>query len=114
MAQAVAMECMDDDRNTGQESCRPAKTTRHGGMRVDDVRPDFVELAPKAPHRRIEGTLVRSPGWVIIKTPDGKDEAYEVRPYIQERLTKSPEGGSVILMIDDENKVSDLAVMNQG
>jgi hypothetical protein len=27
---------------------------------------------PKALYRRIEGALVRSPAWVIIKTPDGK------------------------------------------
>lgn len=75
---------------------------------------EWKKSPPKAPYRRIEGTLVRSPGWVIIRTPDGKDQAYEVRPYIQEKLVKSPEGGSVILMVDDENKVSDLAVMNKG
>jgi hypothetical protein len=75
---------------------------------------EWKKSPPKAPYRRIEGTLVRSPGWVIIKTPDGKDEAYEVRPYIQEKLVKSPEGGSVILMVDDENKVSDLAEINKG
>lgn len=67
---------------------------------------------PKAPYRRIEGTLLRSPGWVIIKTPEGRDQAYEVRPYVQEKLAKAPEGGAVILMIDDDNKVSDLALAN--
>lgn len=72
---------------------------------------EWKKSPPKAPYRRIEGTLVRSPGWVIIKTPDGKDEAYEVRPYVQEKLAKSPEGGTVILMVDDENKVSDLAAV---
>ncbi|HKN85889.1 MAG TPA: hypothetical protein VJV04_03420 [Nitrospiraceae bacterium] len=75
---------------------------------------EWKKSPPKAPYRRIEGTLVRSPGWVIIRTPDGKDQAYEVRPYIQEKLVKSPEGGAIILMVDDENKVSDLAVMNKG
>lgn len=75
---------------------------------------EWKKSPPKAPYRRIEGTLVRSPGWVIIRTPDGKDQAYEVRPYIHEKLVNSPEGGSVILMVDDENKVSDLAMMNKG
>jgi hypothetical protein len=75
---------------------------------------EWKKSPPKAAYRRIEGTLVRSPGWVIIKTQDGKDQAYEVRPYIQEKLAKSPEGGSVILMVDDDNKVSDLAEMNKG
>ena len=75
---------------------------------------EWKKSPPKAPYRRIEGTLVRSPGWVIIRTPGGKDQAYEVRPYVQEKLVKSPEGEAIILMVDDENKVSDLAVVNKG
>jgi hypothetical protein len=74
---------------------------------------EWKKSPPKAPYRRIEGTLLRSPGWVIIKTPEGRDEAYEVRPYVQEKLAKAPEGGAVILMIDDDNKVSDLALANR-
>jgi hypothetical protein len=30
---------------------------------------EWKKSPPKAPYRRIEGTLLRSPGWVIIKTP---------------------------------------------
>ena len=75
---------------------------------------EWKKSPPKAPYRRIEGTLVRSSGWVIIRTPDGKDQEYEVRPYVHEKLVRSPEGGSIILMVDDENKVSDLAVINRG
>jgi hypothetical protein len=33
---------------------------------------------------------------------------YEVRPYLQEKFTKS-EGHSVVVMLDDENKISDVA-----
>lgn len=73
---------------------------------------EWKKSPPKAPYRRIEGTLLRSPGWVIIKTPEGRDQAYEVRPYVQEKLAKAPEGGAAILMIDDDNKVSDLALAN--
>jgi hypothetical protein len=75
---------------------------------------EWKKSPPKAPYRRIEGTLLRSPGWVIIKTPDGRDQAYEVRPYIQEKLAKAPQGGTVILMVDDDNKVSDLALTDRG
>ena len=75
---------------------------------------EWKKSPPKAPYRRIEGTILRSPGWVIIKTPDGTEQAYEVRPYVQERLAKSPEGRSVILMLDDDNKVSDLALADRG
>jgi hypothetical protein len=75
---------------------------------------EWKKSPPKAPYRRIEGTLLRSPGWVIIKTPDGRDQAYEVRPYVQEKLAKAPEGGAIILMVDDDNKVSDLALTDRG
>jgi hypothetical protein len=75
---------------------------------------EWKKSPPKAPYRRIEGTLLRSPGWVIIKTPDGSDQAYEVRPYVQEKLAKAPEGRAIILMVDDDNKVSDLALTDRG
>ena len=70
---------------------------------------DWKKSPPKAPYRRVEGTLVRTPGRVLIKTQDGKEQTFEIRPYIQEKLGRAPEGSSVILLIDDENKVSDLA-----
>lgn len=70
---------------------------------------EWKKSPPKAPYRRIEGTLVRTPGQVLIKTQEGKEQTFEVRPYIQEKLGRAPEGSSVILLLDDENKVSDLA-----
>jgi hypothetical protein len=70
---------------------------------------EWKKSPPKAPYQRVEGTLVRSPGWVVIKTPDGKDRIYEVRPYLHEKLAHAPEGVPIILLVDDENKVSDLA-----
>jgi hypothetical protein len=70
---------------------------------------EWKKSPPKAPYQRVEGILVRSPGWVMIKTRDGRDRIYEVRPYLQEQLAKAPEGAPVILLVDDENKVSDLA-----
>lgn len=70
---------------------------------------EWKKSPPKAPYQRVEGTLVRSPGWVMIKTPDGKDRIYEVRPYLQEKLAHAQEGVPIILLVDDENKVSDLA-----
>jgi len=69
---------------------------------------DWKTSPPKAPYQRVEGTVVRSPGWVIIKTPDGKEQTYEVRPHLQDKLAKA-EGHSVVIMLDDENKISDVA-----
>jgi hypothetical protein len=69
---------------------------------------EWKKSPPKAPYHRIEGTLVRSPGWVVIKTADGKEQTYEVRPYVREKLAKA-EGQSVVVLLDDENKISDVA-----
>jgi hypothetical protein len=81
---------------------------------LDRQTGEWKKSPPKAPYRRIEGTLLRSPGWVIIKTPDGRDQAYEVRPYVQQKLAKAPEGETIILLVDDDNKVSDLAMTDRG
>lgn len=70
---------------------------------------EWKKTPPKAPYRRLAGNLLRAPGHILIKTEDGKEESYEVRPYLQEKLAATPEGASVILLLDDENKVSDLA-----
>ena len=67
---------------------------------------EWKKSPPKAPYHRIEGTLVRSPGWVVIKTADGKEQTYEVRPYLRDKLAKA-EGQSVVVFLDDENKISD-------
>jgi hypothetical protein len=40
---------------------------------------------------------------------DGKEQSFEIRPHMQEKLSTAREGSSVILLLDDENKVSDLA-----
>lgn len=65
---------------------------------------------PKAPYRRVEGTLVRSPGRVTIRTAEGQEQTYEARPYLQDKLARS-EGRSIVVMLDDENKISDVAGM---
>lgn len=67
---------------------------------------EWKKSPPKAPYDRIEGTLVRSPEWVVIKTADGKEQTYEVRPYLRDKLAKA-EGQSVVVLLDDENKISD-------
>ncbi|HKR78175.1 MAG TPA: hypothetical protein VJR69_00615 [Nitrospira sp.] len=70
---------------------------------------EWKKSPPKAPYRRVEGTVVRSPGWIMVKTPDGKEQVFEVRPYVQEKLSKAGEGAPIVLLVDDENKVSDVA-----
>jgi hypothetical protein len=64
---------------------------------------------PKAPYRRVDGTLVRAADRIWIHTSDGREQSFETRPYVREKLTALAGGSSVILLLDDEDKVADLA-----
>ena len=46
---------------------------------------------------------------VFIRTQDGKEHWYEVRPLIQPRLAKLSKGDAAVLLVDEENKVTDVA-----
>ena len=46
---------------------------------------------------------------ITIRTEDGKEQRYEVRPLIQQRLAKLSKGDAAVLLVDEENKVSDVA-----
>jgi len=70
---------------------------------------EWKKPPPKAPYRQVEGTLLQSPGSIRIKTGEGREQDFHVRPYLQEKFAHIPEGASVILLVDDENTVSDLS-----
>lgn len=46
---------------------------------------------------------------IVIRTEDGKSHSYEVRPLIQPRLATLAKGDAVVLLVDEENKVTDVA-----
>jgi hypothetical protein len=46
---------------------------------------------------------------ISIKTEDGHEQPYEVRPLIQQRLAHVSKGEAVVLLVDEENKVTDVA-----
>lgn len=46
---------------------------------------------------------------IVIRTENGKEHSYEVRPLIQPRLGTLVKGDAVTLLVDDENKVTDVA-----
>jgi hypothetical protein len=48
---------------------------------------------------------------VFIRTEDGKERPYEVRPLVQQRLAKLSKGDAVVLLVDEENKVTDVAFL---
>jgi hypothetical protein len=66
--------------------------------------------------KRIAGVVLRPlhDNGIAIRTDDGKEHAYEVRPLIQSRLAMVAKGDAVVLLVDEENKVTDVAVMPGG
>lgn len=65
----------------------------------------------KGANRQVDGTVVEPlrADRITIKTGDG-ERPFEVREIMQERLSKLSKGESVILLVDNEDKVVDIAV----
>jgi len=47
---------------------------------------------------------------VVIRTDDGKEQQYQVRPFVQQRLKPLSKGEAVVLLVDEENMVGDVAI----
>lgn len=47
---------------------------------------------------------------IVIRTEDGKDHTYKVRPLIQTRVATLSSGDAAVLLVDDEHKVTDVAI----
>ena len=62
--------------------------------------------------REIRGTFVESSpsNQVTILTSEGAQQTLEARPFLQKKLKDLARGARVILLIDGENKVTDLAI----
>ncbi|WP_447976696.1 hypothetical protein [Candidatus Nitrospira bockiana] len=78
------------------------------------------ESAKKSPikgaQRRVEGTIAGSPmkNQVVIRTNEGGEDAYEVRPLMVDKFAALPQGEPVVLLIDDQGKVIDVATQAEG
>jgi hypothetical protein len=46
---------------------------------------------------------------IAIRTEDGNEQPYEVRPLVQQRLAHLSKGDAVVLLVDEEHKVTDVA-----
>lgn len=60
---------------------------------------------------RIVGVIMKAldENAIRIRTEDGKEQTYEVRPLSQPRLAKLSKGDTAVLLVDEENKVTDVA-----
>ena len=67
---------------------------------------------PTGVDREITGTLVesRSSNQVTIRTSDGAQRTFEARAFVQKKLSDLARGKRVILLIDGEGKVTDVAI----
>lgn len=68
----------------------------------------------KGANRQVDGTVVEPlrVDRITLKTENG-ERPFEVRDVIHERISKLQKGESVILLVDNENKVVDIAVPPQ-
>lgn len=46
---------------------------------------------------------------IVIRADDGTERSYSVRPLIQQRLAELSTGDDAVLLVDDEDKVTDVA-----
>ena len=60
---------------------------------------------------RIAGVILKplDSDHIVIQTEEGKEQPFEVRPLAQQRLAKLSNGDAVVLLVDDESKVTDVA-----
>jgi hypothetical protein len=47
---------------------------------------------------------------VVIRTEAGQEQQYEVRPLVQHRVKGLAKGDAIVLLVDEENQVGDIAV----
>lgn len=60
---------------------------------------------------QVEGAILQplKDNTIVIRTENGKEQSYEVRPLIQPRLATLSKGDAATLLVDEENKVTDVA-----
>ncbi len=63
--------------------------------------------------RQVVGVILKplTDNTISFRTEDGKVHSYEVRPLIQPRLGTLAKGDAAVLLVDEENKVTDVAFM---
>lgn len=88
------------DVTFGSEAALDRATREYGRM-----------TKPKSTHARVDGTITKevTDGRVTVKTAEGKQRTYAVRPYAAKELSHARKGDQVTLLIDDDNQVLDVA-----
>ena len=74
--------------------------------------PGHIKSPIKGAQRRVTAILIEplSKDRITVRTMDGKERPYEVRTAIKDRVAQIPKGKVIVLLVDEENKVADIAV----
>lgn len=64
---------------------------------------------PKSAYRHVSGTLVEPGSWITIETTGGTMKRYQVLPPAQRALQSVSEGAPITLLLDEKNRVMDVA-----
>ncbi len=84
-------------------------------IRLQWTKPNiFEEKSPLKGNFKYVSGVLKQPlkNNMIAVQPDGKKEhQYEVRSLIQEKFKKLSSGQEVVLIVDDEDKVTDVAFL---
>ncbi|HEU4683150.1 MAG TPA: hypothetical protein VFS39_01430 [Nitrospira sp.] len=61
---------------------------------------------------KITGVIVRplNRNTVVIRTEDGKEQEYEVRPFLHEKMEALAKGDAIVLLVDEEHLVGDVGI----
>ena len=80
-------------------------------LKADELDLRFLD-ALKASFKRVTGVILKplDNNTITIQTQDGPEQSYEVRPLIQKNFANLSKGETVILFVDDENKVTDASM----
>lgn len=80
---------------------------------VQEAKESFRDKSPlKGAQRQVRGTVVqgKADDRITIRTPEGEERQFELRPPAQDKLGRLSEGEPVILLVDPSDKVFDIAM----
>ncbi len=77
----------------------------------------FGDKAPvTAAQQNVFGTVVKpfADHQITIRTDDGIEQPFEVRPAMRDKIATLPKGKTVVLLIDEANQVAEVVAIPQG
>lgn len=97
---------MDQIVDVTFENQKEADKAQHLGKKKSPLKGNF---------KKVSGILKQplKDNMVSVQQDGKKEQQYEVRPLVQDKFEKISSGQEVILFVDDENKVTDLAFIEK-